>query len=104
MQLQLAIVGAMKFLFGRLGIPIANARPEDIQSLLGGALFLPLYKWMLETGPVYLLPTGPASSFLVVSDPQAAKHVLRSTDNPQRNIYGKGLVTEVNKASKTSHS
>jgi len=24
-----------------------------------------LYKWMTETGPVYLLPTGPISSFLV---------------------------------------
>eukprot|EP00983_Pelagomonas_calceolata_P060378 1146333-Pelagomonas_calceolata.AAC.8 len=73
-----------------------------------------LYKWMTETGPVYLLPTGPVSSFLhdlrcytgcdivdlkeiffsacitaaagfarVISDPAAAKHVLRASDNPQ---------------------
>jgi hypothetical protein len=48
-----------------------------------------------ESGPVYLLPTGPVSSFLVISDPAAAKHVLRSTDNSNRNIYGKGLVAEV---------
>lgn len=48
-----------------------------------------------QSGPIYLLPTGPVSSFLVISDPEAAKHVLRSSDNPQRNIYGKGLVTEV---------
>ncbi len=52
---------------------------------------------MLESGPVYLLPTGPASSFLVISDPAAAKHVLRSTDNPNRPIYEKGLVAEVSK-------
>ena len=37
----------------------------------------------------------PVSSFLVVSDPAAAKHVLRSTDNPNRPIYVKGLVQEV---------
>jgi carotene epsilon-monooxygenase len=76
-------------------IPVANAKPEDIQDLLGGALFQALYKWMLESGPVYLLPTGPISSFLVISDPAAAKHVLRGTDNPQRNLYVKGLVAEV---------
>ncbi|KAK9823343.1 hypothetical protein WJX72_002053 [[Myrmecia] bisecta] len=76
-------------------VPRANAMPADIQDLLGGALFLPLFKWMQESGPVYLLPTGPASSFLVISDPAAAKHVLRSTDNPKRPLYEKGLVREV---------
>lgn len=75
--------------------PVANAQPDDIKDLLGGALFKALYKWMQESGPVYLLPTGPVSSFMVISDPEAAKHVLRSTDNPQRNIYEKGLVAEV---------
>ena len=39
--------------------------------------------------------TGPVSSFLVVSDPAAAKHVLRATDNPKRPLYVKGLVAEV---------
>ena len=39
-------------------VPVADAKPEDIQDLLGGALFRALYKWMEETGPVYLLPTG----------------------------------------------
>lgn len=39
-------------------VPVANAKPDDIQDLLGGALFKALYKWMLESGPVYLLPTG----------------------------------------------
>lgn len=76
---------------------MANAKPDDIKDLLGGALFQALYKWMTESGPVYLLPTGPVSSFLVISDPAAAKHVLRGTDNPTKNIYEKGLVAEVSK-------
>ena len=40
-------------------------------------------------------PAGPTSSFLVISDPAAAKHVLRATDNPKRPLYDKGLVAEV---------
>ena len=35
------------------GIPVADAKLEDVKDLLGGALFLPLFKWMLESGPVY---------------------------------------------------
>lgn len=50
---------------------------------------------MEESGPIYLLPTGPVSSFLVISDPEAAKHVLMKSDNPKDNVYGKGLVAEV---------
>lgn len=76
---------------------VADAKPDDIKELLGGALFKALYKWMIESGPVYLLPTGPVSSFLVISDPECAKHILRGTDNPTKNIYGKGLVAEVSK-------
>ena len=37
---------------------MADAQAADIKDLLGGALFKALYKWMLESGPVYLLPTG----------------------------------------------
>lgn len=37
--------------------------------LRSGALFKALFKWFTESGPVYLLPTGPVSSFLVISDP-----------------------------------
>ena len=43
-------------------LPVANAQPEDIQDLLGGALFKALFKWMEESGPVYLLPTGAAAA------------------------------------------
>jgi len=47
-ELQLLMTGALRALFARYGFPVANARIEDVQDLLGGALFLPLYKWMLE--------------------------------------------------------
>lgn len=40
---------------------MADAKPDDIKDLLGGALFKALYKWMEVTGPVYLLPTGASS-------------------------------------------
>ena len=71
-------------------VPVANASYDDIKDLLGGALFLPLYKWMEDSGPVYLLPTGPTTNFLVISDPQCAKNVLRDYT-----LYNKGLVSEV---------
>ena len=82
---------------GSGGLPVADAQPADIQDLLGGGLFLALYKWFKESGPVYLLPTGPISSFLVVSEPEATKHILRGSDHVSRPIYGKGLVAEVSK-------
>lgn len=70
-------------------IPIANAKLEDVSELLGGALFLPLFKWMNEYGPIYRLAAGPRN-FVVVSDPAIAKHVLRNYGK-----YAKGLVSEV---------
>lgn len=45
-------------------VPIADAQPEEIQELLGGALFKALYKWMIDSGPVYLLPTGSSAEDL----------------------------------------
>ncbi|MQL78749.1 hypothetical protein Taro_011194 [Colocasia esculenta] len=71
------------------GIPLANAKLDDVSDLLGGALFLPLFKWMKEYGPVYRLAAGPRD-FVVVSDPAVAKHVLRNYGK-----YAKGLVSEV---------
>eukprot|EP01018_Ginkgo_biloba_P020263 Gb_11858 [translate_table: standard] len=71
------------------GIPVASAKLDDVTDLLGGALFLPLFKWMKECGPVYRLAAGPRN-FVVISDPAAAKHVLRNYGK-----YAKGLVSEV---------
>ncbi|KAF7146687.1 hypothetical protein RHSIM_Rhsim04G0139800 [Rhododendron simsii] len=70
-------------------IPIASAKLDDVSDLLGGALFLPLFKWMNEYGPIYRLAAGPRN-FVVVSDPAIAKHVLRNYGK-----YSKGLVSEV---------
>lgn len=70
-------------------IPLANAKLDDVSDLLGGALFLPLFKWMNEYGPIYRLAAGPRN-FVVVSDPAIAKHVLRNYGK-----YAKGLVAEV---------
>ncbi|KAJ8754232.1 hypothetical protein K2173_002132 [Erythroxylum novogranatense] len=72
------------------GIPIANAKLDDVSDLLGGALFLPLFKWMNLYGPIYRLAAGPRN-FVVVSDPIIAKHVLRNYGTK----YSKGLVAEV---------
>ncbi|KAI9122036.1 hypothetical protein K1719_006725 [Acacia pycnantha] len=71
------------------GIPAASAKLDDVSDLLGGALFLPLFKWMNEYGPIYRLAAGPRN-FVVVSDPAIAKHVLRNYGK-----YAKGLVSEV---------
>jgi carotene epsilon-monooxygenase len=72
------------------GIPVADAKLEDVQDLLGGALFLPLFKWMKESGPVYRLAAGPRN-FVIVGDPEAAKHVLKGYGTK----YSKGLIVEV---------
>lgn len=72
------------------GIPIASAQLDDVSDLLGGALFLPLFKWMNEYGPIYRLAAGPRN-FVIVSDPAIAKHVLRNYGTK----YAKGLVAEV---------
>nr|KYP42934.1 Cytochrome P450 97B2 [Cajanus cajan] len=71
------------------GIPLAAAKLDDVSDLLGGALFLPLFKWMQDYGPIYRLAAGPRN-FVVVSDPAIAKHVLRNYAK-----YAKGLVAEV---------
>ncbi|XAR54734.1 Carotene epsilon-monooxygenase [Bertholletia excelsa] len=70
-------------------IPIASAKLDDVSDLLGGALFLPLFKLMNAYGPIYRLAAGPRN-FVVVSDPAVAKHVLRNYGK-----YAKGLVSEV---------
>ena len=52
-------------------VPVADAKPEEIKELLGGALFKALYKWMIDSGPVYLLPTGGALQALLPIVPSA---------------------------------
>jgi len=66
---------------GESDIPVADAKLDDITGLLGGGLFIPLFKWMKEAGPVYLLPTGPVTSYVVISDPDCIKQVLFNYGN-----------------------
>ena len=75
---------------GESEIPVADAKLEDITGLLGGGLFQPLFKWMKEAGPVYLLPTGPVTSYVVVSDPDCIKQVLFNYGGK----YIKGTIAE----------
>jgi carotene epsilon-monooxygenase len=81
--------------FGRLWlnqseIPVASYKPADALELVGGALFLVLQRFYEAHGSAYLLPTGPVTSFLVLSDPASAKHVLNAYST-----YEKGLVREI---------
>ena len=62
----------------------------NLQELAGGPLFLLLNKYYLEIGPIYKLAFGPRS-FIVVSDPVMAKHIL--TTNAA--YYDKGMLAEI---------
>ena len=75
---------------GKSEIPVAYAKLDDITGLLGGGLFQPLFKWMKEEGPVYILPTGPITSYVVVSDPDCIKQVLFNYGSK----YIKGTIAE----------
>ncbi len=63
----------------------------DLQTLAGGPLFLLLNKYFLEYGPIFNLAFGP-KSFLVISDPVMAKHILR---NKSTDEYCKGMLAEI---------
>jgi cytochrome P450 len=63
----------------------------DLQTLAGGPLFLLLNKYFEVYGPIFNLSFGP-KSFLVVSDPVMARHVLRETSPDQ---YCKGMLAEI---------
>lgn len=63
----------------------------DLQTLAGGPLFLLLAKYYQDYGPIFNLSFGP-KSFLVVSDPVMAKHVLKECSPDQ---YCKGMLSEI---------
>mmetsp|Transcript_18846 Transcript_18846/g.38802 ORF Transcript_18846/g.38802 Transcript_18846/m.38802 type:complete len:641 (+) Transcript_18846:144-2066(+) len=62
----------------------------NLQELAGGPLFLLLNTYYLEYGAVFKLAFGPRS-FVVVSDPVMAKHIL--TTNAA--VYDKGMLAEI---------
>ena len=63
----------------------------DLQTLAGGPLFLLLAKYFETYGPIFNLSFGP-KSFLVISDPVMARHVLREASPDQ---YCKGMLAEI---------
>ncbi|KAJ1694665.1 hypothetical protein LUZ63_011363 [Rhynchospora breviuscula] len=69
------------------GIPRARG---SLAAVDGQAFFLPLYELYLTYGGIFRLIFGP-KSFLIVSDPAIAKHILR--DNSK--AYSKGILAEI---------
>ena len=63
----------------------------DLQTLAGGPLFLLLAKYFHDYGSIFNLSFGP-KSFLVISDPVMARHILRETPSDQ---YCKGMLAEI---------
>ncbi|XP_068664568.1 protein LUTEIN DEFICIENT 5, chloroplastic-like [Aristolochia californica] len=68
---------------------IPNAKGA-ISAIRGEAFFLPLYELYLTYGGIFRLTFGP-KSFLIVSDPSIARHILR--DNSK--AYSKGILAEI---------
>jgi Cytochrome P450 len=62
----------------------------NLAELAGGPLFLLLDGYYKEYGPIFKLAFGP-KSFMVVSDPVMAKHILK--ENPGN--YDKGILAEI---------
>ncbi|KAM7532134.1 hypothetical protein LguiB_035544 [Lonicera macranthoides] len=61
-----------------------------ISAIRSEAFFIPLYELYLTYGGIFRLTFGP-KSFLIVSDPSIAKHILR--DNSK--AYSKGILAEI---------
>ncbi|XP_058072126.1 cytochrome P450 97B2, chloroplastic [Magnolia sinica] len=73
---------------GNIGsMPIAEGAVSD---LFDQPLFFSLYDWFLEHGSVYKLAFGP-KSFIVVSDPIVARHILRENAFS----YDKGVLADI---------
>ncbi|KAG9447638.1 hypothetical protein H6P81_013766 [Aristolochia fimbriata] len=68
---------------------IPNAK-GSIRAVQGEAFFIPLYELFLTYGGIFRLTFGP-KSFLIVSDPSIAKHILK--DNSK--AYSKGILAEI---------
>lgn len=68
-------------------IPEAKGIAKAIRSQ---AFFIPLYELYLTYGGIFRLSFGP-KSFLIVSDPSIAKHILK--DNSK--AYSKGILAEI---------
>ncbi|CAH9116206.1 unnamed protein product [Cuscuta europaea] len=84
----------LDFLLKRFGvhegypqIPEANG---SIRAITSEPFFIPLYELYITYGGIFRLTFGP-KSFLIVSDPSIAKHILK--DNSK--AYSKGILAEI---------
>lgn len=75
---------------GSLGYPRIPEAKGSISAIRSEAFFVPLYELYLTYGGIFRLTFGP-KSFLIVSDPAIAKHILK--DNPKG--YSKGILAEI---------
>ncbi|CAN6239036.1 unnamed protein product [Urochloa humidicola] len=79
-----------------VGAGAARGGPEipqavgSISAVVGQAFFVPLYDLFLAYGGIFRLNFGP-KSFLIVSDPAIAKHILRENSK----AYSKGILAEI---------
>ncbi|KAL5705510.1 hypothetical protein ACHQM5_023807 [Ranunculus cassubicifolius] len=100
-QLRSTFVSKLKSVLSKLGVPeeILGASQEYLKipqakgalsALRGQPFFIPLYSLYLTYGGVFRLTFGP-KSFLIVSDPSVAKHILK--DNSK--AYSKGILGEI---------
>ncbi|XP_052170119.1 protein LUTEIN DEFICIENT 5, chloroplastic [Diospyros lotus] len=84
----------LEFLFRwtstREGYPKVPEAKGVISAIRDEAFFIPLYELYLTYGGIFRLTFGP-KSFLIVSDPLIAKHILR--DNSK--AYSKGILAEI---------
>ncbi len=68
-------------------MPVASG---DIREIVGQPVFVPLYNLFCVYGSVFRLSFGP-KSFVVISDPAAAKRVLMENASN----YSKGILSEI---------
>ncbi|KAK7295160.1 hypothetical protein RJT34_18065 [Clitoria ternatea] len=81
----------LEFLFGWVEVnPRIPEAKGSIKAIRSEAFFIPLYELYLTYGGIFRLNFGP-KSFLIVSDPSIAKHILR--DNSK--AYSKGILAEI---------
>ncbi|KZV37354.1 protein LUTEIN DEFICIENT 5, chloroplastic-like [Dorcoceras hygrometricum] len=75
---------------GSLDYPRIPEAKGSISAIRSEPFFVPLYELYLTYGGIFRLTFGP-KSFLIVSDPAIAKHILK--DNPKG--YSKGILAEI---------
>ncbi|XP_027350025.1 protein LUTEIN DEFICIENT 5, chloroplastic isoform X1 [Abrus precatorius] len=84
----------LEFLFGWVeGSGVYPKIPEakgSIKAIRSEPFFIPLYELYITYGGIFRLNFGP-KSFLIVSDPSIAKHILRNNSK----AYSKGILAEI---------